>query len=236
MRRAVIVFAIVAALDPGHAQGHAETLAPAEVDRLLDRLVTATASVRDYVCTFTKEERVDGDLQPMDTILIKQRREPRCAYLKWIGGEDKGREAIYCPPRYGTDFKVHEGSGIKSWMTLSLDPNGRLAMQGERHPISEAGIYFAIEQIEHHFQADRARLRFERGARPDCIVATQTAPTGHYAYRTEICVDPERSLPTSIEVHDSDGALLERYVYSDCRWNAGLDDRDFDVKNPDYRF
>src|ERR1051326_2701278 len=200
MRRAVIVFAIVAALDPGHAHGDGATLAPAEVDRLLDRLVTATASVRDYVCTFTKEERVDGDLQPMDTILIKQRREPRCAYLNWIGGEDLGREAIYCPPKYGSDFKVHEGSGIKSWMTLTLDPKGKLAMSGERHPISEAGIYFAVEEFERHLRADRERLRLERGARPDCVVATQIAPTGHYAYRTEICVDPERSLPVSIDL------------------------------------
>jgi outer membrane lipoprotein-sorting protein len=218
------------------AEDAAVEVTAAEVDRLLERLVSATAAVHDYVCTFTKEERVGAELQPMDTILLKQRREPRCAYLKWIGGEDRGREAIYCPPKYGTEFKVHEGSGIASWMTLSLDPLGRVAMDGERHPITEAGIFFTVEGLARRLRADRSRLRFERGKRPECLVATQIAPSGHYAHRTVICLDREHSLPASLEVFDAGGQLLERYVYSDYRLDVGLTDRDFDVGNPDYHF
>jgi Protein of unknown function (DUF1571) len=218
------------------AQGAGDAADASEVDRLLERLVHAVGSLRDYTCVFTKQERVDGELQPVDTIFVKQRREPRCIYMKWIDGPERGREAIHCPERYGAKLKVHEGSGVDSWMTLSLDPTGKIAMRGERHPITEAGILFTTEELSRHMVADRSRLRFERGARPGCLIATQAVPTGHYAHRTEICVDPQRSLPQSVQVWNERGELIERYLYSDYRMDVGLTDRDFDVGNPDYRF
>jgi outer membrane lipoprotein-sorting protein len=222
--------AVASAQSPGTA------LDASEVDRWLERLVRASASLRDYACTFTKQERVDRELRPVDTILLKQRREPRCVYMKWTGGPNLGREAIHCPAKYGGNFKVHEGSGIGSWFTLSLDPTGSIAMDGERHPISEAGIFFTVDELARRLRSDRSRLRFERPGRPDCLVVTQTEPTGHYAHRTEICLDPQRSLPASLQVWDASGTLLERYGYADYRTDVGLTDRDFDVTNPDYGF
>ena len=216
-------------------QSSATALDASEVDRLLERLASASASLRDYVCTFTKQEHVDGELQPVDTILLKQRRQPRCVYMKWVAGPHLGREAIHCPAKYGANFKVHERSGIASWMTLSLDPTGRIAMDGERHPITEAGILFTVEELARRLASDRSRLRFERSG-TDCLTTTQTEPTGHYAHRTEVCLDPQRSLPVSLQVWDVNGRLLERYVYSDYRTDVGLTDRDFDVANPDYGF
>jgi hypothetical protein len=217
-------------------QSPATAMDGSEVDRLLDRVVRASAPLRDYVCTFTKQEYVDGELQPLDTILLKQRRQPRCVYMKWVAGPHLGREAIHCPAKYGANFKVHEKSGIASWMTLSLDPTGRIAMDGERHPITEAGIFFTVDEFARRLVSDRSRLRFERPEQPDCLIATQTAPTAHYAHRTEICLDPQRSIPASVQVWDASGQLLERYGYSDYRTDIGLTDRDFDVANPDYGF
>ena len=218
------------------AQSSAATaLDASEVDRLLDRLVRASAPLSDYVCTFTKQEHVDGGLQPLDTILLKQRRQPRCVYMKWVAGPHLGREAIHCPAKYGANFKVHEKSGIASWMTLSLDPTGRIAMDGERHPITEAGIFFTVDELARRLASDRSRLRFERSG-TDCLTTMQTEPTGHYAHRTEVCLDPQRSLPVSLRVWDASGQLLERYGYSDYRIDVGLTDRDFDVANPDYGF
>jgi len=216
-------------------QSSATALDASEVDRLLERLASASASLRDYVCTFTKQEHVDGELQPVDTILLKQRRQPRCVYMKWVAGPHLGREAIHCPAKYGANFKVHEKSGIASWMTLSLDPTGRIAMDGERHPITEAGIFFTVDELARRLASDRSRLRFERSG-TDCLTTTQTEPTGHYAHRTEVCLDPQRSLPVSLQVWDASGRLLERYGYSDYRTDVGLTDRDFDVANPDYGF
>ena len=206
-----------------------------DVDRLLQRLVHASSSLRDYVCTFHKQERVDGELQPVDTIVLEQRREPRCVYMKWIGGPNLGREAIHCPPKYGAKLKVHERSGIASWMTLTLDPTGRIAMDGERHPITEAGIFFFVDELARRLTSDRSRLRFELSG-SDCLTTTQAEPTGHYAYRAEVCLESQHALPASVQVWDARGQLLERYGFSDYRTDVGLTDRDFDVTNPDYGF
>jgi len=214
----------------------AESPSPANVDGFLERLAGASTSIEDYVCTFEKQERVDGTLLPISTILLKQRRNPRCIYMKWTAGPDRGREAIHCPEKYGGNLKVHEGSGITSWITLSLDPKGSVAMEGERHPITEAGIFFTIERFVERARADRSRLRFAQPKGPDCLTATQAEPTGSYAYRTEVCLERGRSLPASVEIWDAGGALLERYVYSDYRIDVGASDRDFDVANPEYGF
>ena len=230
------MLAVLALAATAAADGSGSAIDAAEVDRLLDRLVRAVSSLRDYTCVFSKQERVDGTLQPADTIFLKQRREPRCIYMTWTAGPNAGREAIHCPQRYGPKFKVHDGSGVGSWLTLSLDPTGRIAMDGERHPITEAGIFFTTDELARHLRADRSRLRFEPGKRPDCLVTTQVAPTGHYAHRTEICVDPQRSLLESVAVWNERGELLERYEYSDYHLDVGLTDRDFDVANPDYHF
>ena len=214
----------------------AESTPPTDVDRFLERLSAASAATHDYVCTFEKQERIDGKLEPSSTIVLKQRREPRCIYMKWTNGPNRGREAIHCPAKYGGDLKVHEGSGITSWMTLSLDPKGRVAMDGERHLIMEVGIFFTIDRFVERVRADRSKLRFAQPKGPDCLTATQTEPTGSYAYRTEVCVERGRSLPVSVEIWDADGALLERYLYSDYRVDVGTSDRDFDVTNPEYGF
>ena len=214
----------------------AESTSAADVDRFLERLARASASIHDYVCTFEKQERIDGELMPASTILLKQRRDPRCIYMKWTAGPDRGREAIHCPAKYGGDLKVHEGSGITSWITLSLDPKGSVAMDGERHPITEAGIFFTIERFVERVRADRSRLRFEQPKGPDCLTVTQAEPTGSYAYRTEVCLESGHSLPASVEIWDAGGALLERYVYSDYRIDVGASDREFDIANPEYGF
>lgn len=229
---AVAALAILATL----SRAAGEAVSDADVDAFLARLSDAAAAVHDYSCTFGKQERIDGELEPASTIILKQRREPRCIYMKWTAGPERGREAIHCPVKYGNDFKVHEGSGITSWLTLSLDPNGSTAMDGERHPITEAGIFFPVEHFVARVRADRSHLRFERSLSPDCLTVTQATPTGFYAHRTEVCLEPEHSLPASLTVWDSAGELLERYTFSDYRIEVGTSDRDFDVANPDYRF
>ncbi len=58
----------------------------------------------------------------------------------------------------------------------------------------------------------------------------------YYAARGSVWVEPERLLPTRIEIFDASGNLYERYIYSDVQINVGLTDLDFDPGNPEYRF
>ena len=101
-------------------------------------MAEAVGQIRDYTCVFTRDERVGGELLPMETMFLKHRGPGVCIYMKWIEEPHRGREVIYCEGKYDGRMRVHEGSGLASWLSLSLDPRGSLAMRHARRPVTEA--------------------------------------------------------------------------------------------------
>ena len=242
MRKVPAVFALTLLLLPS-APASADTLdgsSPKERRRTLRalgaRVERRIAEVKDYTCTFTKHERTDGELRPVETMLLKHRGPGVCLYMKWTSGHSRGREVIYCEGRYGDKIQTHEGSGIASWVSLSLDPLGSRAMRGNRHSIIESGIFNAVRFLSELSEArkgDVERVGPERVHGQPSICAWIARPSGK---RTEVCIHQELLLPTRIRREDSAGELLEEYTYRDFKVNVGLTDRDFDVENDDYDF
>jgi len=99
------------------------------------------ARIQDYTCTFYKRERlVDGHLTTQNTMHMKHRTRPNSIYFKFVK-PTPGREAIFVEGRNGGKAYVHDvGIGKLLAGTLSLDPRGSTAMEGCRHPITDAGI------------------------------------------------------------------------------------------------
>jgi len=58
----------------------------------------------------------------------------------------------------------------------------------------------------------------------------------YYASRIDLSIDRELNLPVRALIYDNDGMLFERFEHRDLRVNVGLTARDFDPKNPAYRF
>jgi hypothetical protein len=215
---------------------------------LVDRMTEAVEQIRDYTCVFTKQERIRGELLPMETTFLKHRGPGVCVYMKWIEEPHRGREMIYCKGKYDGKLRVHEGSGLASWLSLSLDPEGSLAMRNARRPVTQAGLYNSVRLIARGFeQARRAGSgRFvsvsETVAQGQPSFCAVTVPSegdetaGERLSRTEICIDRERALPTALRLWDTEGRLAGAYTYADYRLNVGLTDRDFDVDNDEYRF
>ena len=241
------------------AAGHAEDALPltgngtSEGDAsrflaLVDRMTEAVEQIRDYTCVFTKQERIRGELLPMETTFLKHRGPGVCIYMKWIEEPHRGREMIYCEGKYDGRLRVHEGSGLASWLSLSLDPAGSLAMRHARRPVTQAGLYNSARLIARGFE--RARRagsgRFvsvsETAAQGQSSLCAVTVPSegdetaGERLSRTEICIDRERALPTSLRLWDTEGRLVGTYTYRDYRLNVGLADREFDVANDAYGF
>jgi negative regulator of sigma E activity len=59
---------------------------------------------------------------------------------------------------------------------------------------------------------------------------------GYYCYRVLVSFDQENDLPIRVVVYDWDDRVVEEYVYTQLRLNAGLTDQDFDPENQDYGF
>ncbi len=209
-------------------------------------------TVEDYTCTFFKRERVDGKLYTPHVMTMKARTGPESLYFKFIQ-PNAGREAIYVKGRYNDKIVAHDvGLGRVVAGTMHLDPKGDMAMEENRHPVSEAGIGSLIDTIEERWKlelrAEETRIIFHAnmqvGDRPCVMVATIHAGKDprYMFHKVKFFVDRELGLPIRFEAFDwpaRPGAapeLMEEYTYANLRINVGLKDRDFDPKNSQYAY
>jgi hypothetical protein len=208
--------------------------------------------IRDYTCTFSKRERIKGQMTPLHVLTMKVRTEPRSIYLKFRQPA-AGREAIYIAGRNNGKVLAHD-VGLNKLLagTLQLDPTGGRAMEDCRHPISEAGIGPMLQTLETRWSSEldpsESVVIFRNdqtvGARR-CTMIETTHPRQQpefLFYRVRLFIDDERGLPIHFEAYDwpssplAPAEMVEEYSYSDLKLNVGLSDLDFDVSNSNYAF
>jgi hypothetical protein len=209
-------------------------------------------TVRDYTCTFIKRERIDGRLSGYEVMMMKARTSPSSVYFKFRQ-PNAGREAIYVQGRNSGKAIVHDvGLGRLVAGTLHLDPRSRRAMDGNRHPITEAGIGFMIDTVLEGWHREMNPLdsvvtirdRVLVNKRPSTMIICnhpQRAP--HFVFHeVRLYIDEELGLPVRFEAYDwprragEAPPLVEEYTYTDLRLNVGLSDHDFDPSNKTYSF
>jgi hypothetical protein len=207
----------------------------------------AYATVRDYVCVFTRQERINGTLSAEQVAEMKVRTQPYSVYVRF--GQPAGvagLEAVYAANRRNGKirYKPAGRAGVNGFQTVSAEDPKMLA--DNRHPVSELGIGKVIDRLtavaarekslnnpveafpSDFAFADRPVTRYE--------VFTRRPHAHRYAYRYLVYVDKETKLPVRFEAYDQpkpgaspDGDLLEAYSYTDVKVNVGLGDSAFEV-------
>ncbi|WP_235963882.1 DUF1571 domain-containing protein [Tautonia rosea] len=210
------------------------------------------ASVRDYTCTFIKRERIQGRLSGYEVMSMKARTSPKSVYFKFKQPK-AGREAIYVDGRNRGKAIVHD-VGFNKFLagTLHLDPLSRRAMDGNRHPITEAGLGFMIDTLTEGWNREMNPRDSEVTIRETVLVNKRPSMMiickhrnrqPHFVFHeVRLYIDHELGLPTRFEAYDwpagedQPAPLLEEYIYSDLKINVGLSDADFDPSNKAYSF
>ena len=212
---------------------------------LIEQMESGYARVNDYRAIFRKQERVAGELLPEETILLKFQK-PLKIYMKWIGEPLKGTEALFVQGQYDNKLIAHRG-GILGALTLSLDPKGSMAMKGNRHPITEAGFGFIIQEMRRG--VDKA-LRYgeleiigigeeDIKGRPATVVEARFNASGgrkYYASRMVVHIDKDLKLPVINAFYDDKDVLFEKYSFEEVKLNPGFTTTDFSRYNSEYRF
>lgn len=210
------------------------------------------SQVDDYTCTFHKRERHDGKLTDAHVMSMKARSHPNSVYFRFVT-PNKGREAIYVSGRHNDRVLAHDVGLFKVIAgTMMLDPRGETAMEGCRHPITEAGIGTLIETISREWEREltpgESRVRIDPGMTIGprrCTLIESVHPErrpDYMFYMVRLYIDHELGLPVRFEAFDwpaRAGAaplLLEEYTYSELKLNVGLTDHDFDPRNRGYSF
>ena len=237
---------------PVHPLDSAITLAQEGLARI-------QSQVTDYTCTIVKQERINGELNPPEHMRaeIRNRKagpagvtQTLGVYLYFLKPDDfTGREVLYVEGQNNGKMVAHEAKGPKALFgNVWLNPDGILAMHGQRYPITEIGIenlvFKLIERANRDKKADpnalTTEVRFIEGAKINgrgCMVIEVIHPEQKPYYDFHIArvfIDDQLQVPVRYAAYtwpttpDGKPQLEEAYTYLDVKLNVGLKDDNFD--------
>jgi hypothetical protein len=270
----VLVAPLWLACCTGSAPGQAEPVATAQattsraphpLDPALniacDSLGHIRVNVVDYTAIMTKRCRVHGRLNDHQQAFVKIRNRrvengraavPMSVYMKFRYPDAiKGREVIWIEGQNGGKLVAHD-TGIKGLIRVSLDPNGAIAMRGQRYPITEIGLENLVQKLIEKGDQDRQHGDCQVTSYAEATVAGRRClmfqidhpvkrPYFDF-YRAQVFFDHELRMPVRYASwswpaeQDGEPVLEEEYTYTDVRINVGLTDIDFDPDNSVYDF
>jgi len=277
-RIAVMVYAVIGVVGlttpfarPVHAQGNqvANVVPAANAPHALDEAMKIAKNcvkeiernVDDYTATIVKRELVNDKLGDQQYMFAKIRNRklidgkldtPFGVYMKFLKPAGvKGREVIWVEDKHDGKLVAHE-AGLLGVLTVHLDPNGTIAMMGQRYPITKIGLQNLVEELIVKGEGQRKHgecdVKFYKNAtinKRKCTMIQVMHPQrrDHFDfYRARIYIDDELNLPIRYaawswpETPGGEPVLLEEYTYLNLKLNVGLKDADFDPTNPSYNF
>lgn len=238
------------------------TVAATEAATPLDPMTEAKSIVAEgrrryeqidtYSCLFTKRERLkSGRVVGPQVMEMKVRTQPRSVYFKFVKPH-AGRECIWVDGGFDNKMLVHDvGLGKLLAGTLKIEPTSRMAMEENRHPITDAGIGFLLDELATRWDVEMKPGLIEVsiarnaqvGDRP-CIMVESIHPefSNEYLYhKVKVYFDQETYMPIRFEAYDWPNKkgkveLVEEYMYVDLVLDGNLDAGDFDPSNQEYSF
>lgn len=205
-----------------------------------------------YSVTFSRQERIDGELLDPQTIKLKVRHEPFSLYMKWTQG-DKGRQLVYVEGQNENNVLVQPGGLIgRATGALPFAPDHPKILAESRYPATMAGLLALTDTILEHHKTDLKRatgvqseIRGDQSFedRP-CYLTTLSYDneTVNPTYRKlTIFIDKELSVPVAVRnytwvkdqqvVADDEESLIESYSFTEIESATQLSDNDFSKQN-----
>jgi hypothetical protein len=211
-------------------------------------LVDMDQRIQDYSAVLTKVERLDGQLGEPQKMQVRVRHAPFSVYTKFIT-PNPGQEALYVENQ--NDGKlVALGSGWKRrFGKVNLPIDGMMAMNGQRYPITKAGIRNLTAELvmiaEQDVKYAECEVTYGKatidGRDVTMIRSIHPTPRKNFRYhKAEIFIDNELRVPVAYQafswpaVAGGEPILEEKYIYTDIKLNNGFTDKDFSPENPEY--
>lgn len=202
--------------------------------------------IRDYSCTFVKQERLDGQLAERQYILMKVMHQPFSVYMAFVRPFD-GREVVYVAGQNENKL-VALDAGIKRYLgKMNLDPEGALAMKGQRHPITSVGMrnltakLIKVGEAETQFAECDVTTNADtkiNGRSTTMVQVIHPTPRQNFrAHVTRIFFDNELRIPIHYDTYLWPAAaggqppLEESYTYQNLKINNNFTALDFDANN-----
>lgn len=221
-----------------------------------------------YRAIIRKQERIAGELGPESRMELKLRyreEDPETqlqrvdVYLKFLEPKSQaGREVIWQEGINDDLMVVHE-SGFLNITRIELSPTSRLAMIGNRYPVSDIGIERLLWKLLAKGNRDRKLgdcqvqlydsinvagrdcQRIEV-CHPEAFVVVDGKRVDHEFFKAIIDIDKEYGVPIRYASYlwpkesGQDPLLDEEFQYEELEFNSMFTDQDFDPDNPAYNY
>jgi len=213
-------------------------------------LQTIDTRIRDYNAIVMKQERINGELADKEVAFIKVRHQPFSVYMYFLG-ENKGRECLYNSTTSDAPGKlIARDCGFKKRLgKFTLDPEGRLAMAGQKYPIMKLGLRELTQELvtvaSNDVEFGECDVTTGQGTmegRPiTWLKVVHPVQRNNFRFNiAQVFIDNELQIPVRYNAYtwpEQPGGkpvLEESYTYLKVNINNGYTDADFDQNNPDY--
>ncbi|HEX4413532.1 MAG TPA: DUF1571 domain-containing protein [Lacipirellulaceae bacterium] len=207
---------------------------------------TIDRDVHDYNCTLVKQERVDGELGDKQFILLKVMHQPFSVYMSFLKPY-AGREVVYVEGQNSGKLIVLEAGMKRMLGKMPLDPNGSLAMSGQKHPITDVGFRNLCTKLGKMWEAETKFAECDVTTDPNTHIANRSTtmiqvvhPVPRQDFRfhaARLFLDNELKVPIHFDAYswpEQEGGeplLEESYTYTNLKLNNGYTAREFDAAN-----
>jgi len=196
--------------------------------------------VRDYTCTFEKQEVLQGKMTKKQVISVKF-KEPFAVFMKWVRNPSLVDRVLYVKGR-NDDKALIKPAGILGWLVpthVKRKVNGPDSKRASRRPLDKFGFANAIQLVlDVNRQAAKANELWFRykgtgmiDGRPTWVFERRLPNKPCYPdQRLLVHVDQQWLVPTALYCYDVRNNLLGCYVYRDVTFNLGMTDKDFTAR------
>lgn len=211
-----------------------------ELGRWLDGARARLGPVADYRAVLATRERIGEELFPRRVLRVALRHAPFAVAIETDEPPAERGQRVWFDESWNDGELVAETPGFLGRLVgrLSLDPEGALALENRRHPLTDIGLRRLdeqiVEQVGPALVAGAVRLRCAttsidgRVSRVVEAELARTPPEPALGYRFGF--DVESGLLVyfgSAELGPDGPALLEEYLYTGLELDLGLTDADF---------
>ena len=134
--------------------GHLETDPIARARQVIADCKTRYLTVHDYTCTFFKRERIDGKLYAPAHHDHEGPDQATSLYFKFSSPTPGARRSMSTAITTTRSSPTTWGSAKFLAGTMHLDPKGGMAMEDNRHPVTEAGIGTMIDLVKERWDTE----------------------------------------------------------------------------------
>jgi hypothetical protein len=218
-------------------------------------------NIKDYTATMVSQVRIGNELKDEKYLALKIRHArvegkgkkiPFSVYTLFLKPQaNVGQEAIWIEGQNDGNLIAH-ANGLMNIKRFYLSPEGPIAMDGNRYPIQLIGmrnlIVKMVDMAKDERQFGECTVTLKRNVEVNgriCSMFEAVHPVkrDHFDFHiARIYIDDNHNIPVAYEgllwpeKEGEEPPLLERYFYTDIKFNVGLTDKDFDPSNEEYNY